>query len=159
MSTHRVPRYVCLCAVRKKSGTIHSGREVPAAMRDITNREDIEMLVGRLYERMMDDPIIGYIFTYYAKIDLEKHLPVISDFWEAVLFQKPVYEGGAQAMNVHLDLNKKIPFKNQHFTRWLYLFHRTIDDLFEGPNAVKAKERSTSIAELMKKRMGVLPDC
>lgn len=128
-------------------------------MRDITNREDIEMLVGRLYERMMDDPIIGYIFTYYAKIDLEKHLPVISDFWEAVLFQKPVYEGGAQAMNVHLDLNKKIPFKNQHFTRWLYLFHRTIDDLFEGPNAVKAKERSTSIAELMKKRMGVLPDC
>lgn len=128
-------------------------------MRDITNREDIEMLVGRLYERMMDDPIIGHIFTYYAKIDLEKHLPVISDFWEAVLFQKPVYEGGAQAMNVHLDLNKKIPFKNQHFTRWLYLFHRTIDNLFEGPNAVKAKERSTSIAELMKKRMGVLPDC
>ena len=130
-----------------------------AAAQDIRNREDIELLVGRLYGRMIDDPIIGYFFTYYAKIDLEKHLPVISDFWEAVLFQKPVYEGGAQAMNVHLDLNKKVQFKNQHFTRWLFLFHKSVDELFDGPNAVKAKERSTSIAELMKKRMGVLPDC
>ncbi|HET7290445.1 MAG TPA: group III truncated hemoglobin [Thermodesulfobacteriota bacterium] len=128
-------------------------------MSDITNREDIELLVRKFYGRMMDDPIIGFFFTYYAKIDLESHLPVISDFWETVLFQKPVYEGGAQAMNVHLDLNKKVKFRNQHFTRWLYLFHRSVDELFEGPNAVKAKERSASIAELMKKRMGVLPDC
>lgn len=129
------------------------------AMKDITSREDIELLIGRFYERMMDDPIIGFFFTYYAKIDLKSHLPVISDFWETVLFQKPVYEGGAQAMNVHLDLNKKVRFKNQHFTRWLFLFHRTLDELFEGPTALKAKERSASIAELMKKRMGVLPDC
>jgi len=129
------------------------------AMKDITKREDIELLIGRFYERMIDDPVIGFFFTYYAKIDLKSHLPVISDFWETVLFQKPVYEGGAQAMNVHLDLNKKVRFKNQHFTRWLFLFHRSVDELFEGPTAVKAKERSASIAELMKKRMGVLPDC
>ena len=127
--------------------------------KDIGSREDVERLIGGFYERMLDDPVIGYIFTYYAKIDLEKHLPVICDFWEAVLFQKPVYEGGANAMNVHLDLNKKIPLKNQHFARWLYLFHRTVDEMFEGPNALRAKERSVSIAELMKKRIGVLPDC
>ena len=128
-------------------------------MKDIANREDIDLLVKRFYGRMMDDPIIGYFFTYYARIDLDRHLPVISDFWETVLFQKPVYQGGAQAMNVHLDLNKKVQFKNQHFTRWLYLFHSSIDELFEGPVADKAKERSDSIAELMKKKMGVLPDC
>ena len=133
--------------------------EINPAMKDITSREDIELLIGRFYERMVDDPIIGFFFTYYAKIDLKSHLPVISDFWETVLFQKPVYEGGAQAMNVHLDLNKKVRFKNQHFTRWLFLFHRTVDELFRGPTALKAKERSASIAELMKKRMGVLPDC
>ena len=128
-------------------------------MKDITNREDIETLIGRFYGRMIDDPIIGFFFTYYAKIDLKSHLPVISDFWETVLFQKPAYQGGAQAMNVHLDLNKKVQFKNQHFTRWLFLFHRSVDELFQGPTAVKAKERSVSIAELMKKKMGVLPDC
>jgi hemoglobin len=132
---------------------------LPTAMKDITNREDIELLVRKFYGRMMDDPIIGFFFTYYAKINLESHLPVISDFWETVLFQKPVYEGGAQAMNLHIDLNNKVKFRNQHFTRWLYLFHRSVDELFDGPNAVKAKERSASIAELMKKRMGVLPDC
>jgi hemoglobin len=128
-------------------------------MKDIKCRKDVELLVGRFYERMMEDPVIGFIFTYYAKIDLKSHLPVISDFWETVLFQNPVYQGGAQAMNVHVDLHKKVPFKNQYFTRWLFLFHRTVDELFQGPTAVKAKERSASIAELMKKRMGVLPDC
>ena len=128
-------------------------------MKDIANREDIELLVSKFYERMMEDPIIGYFFTYYARIDLKSHLPVISDFWETVLFQRPVYEGGAQAMNVHLDLNKRVQFKNQHFTRWLYLFHSSVDELFEGPVAEKAKDRSASIAELMKKKMGVLPDC
>lgn len=126
---------------------------------DIENREDINRLVARFYERMMDDPVIGFIFTFYAKIDLDKHLPVISDFWETVLFQNPVYKGGAQAMNVHMDLNTKVPLKNQYFTRWLYLFNKTIDEHFEGPVADKAKDRAGSIAALMKKRLGVLPDC
>jgi len=108
---------------------------------------------------MMADPFIGFIFTFYAKIDLEKHLPVIADFWETVLFQSPVYKGGAKAMNVHMDLNDKVPLKNQYFSRWLYLFDTTVDDMFEGTVANKAKERANSIAELMKKRLGTLPDC
>ena len=137
--------------------TLQGGTTI--ATGDIKNREDINRLVGRFYERMMDDPVIGFIFTFYAKIDLEKHLPVICDFWETVLFQNPVYKGGAQAMNVHMDLNSKVSLKNQYFTRWLYLFHKTIDECFEGPVANKAKERSDSIATLMKKRLGVLPDC
>lgn len=107
----------------------------------------------------MTDPFIGFIFTFYAKIDLQKHLPVIADFWETVLFQNPVYKGGAKAMSVHSDLNRKIPLKNQYFTRWLYLFHSTVDELFEGTVANKAKDRATSIAALMQKKMGVLPDC
>lgn len=128
-------------------------------MGDISQRKDVERLVGRFYERLMEDPFIGFIFTDYAAIDLEDHLPVISDFWESVLFQKPIYAGGPHAMNVHLDLNRKVRLKNQHFTRWLWLFHKTLDELFDGPNAVRAKERSNSIAEIMKKRIGVLPDC
>ena len=104
-------------------------------------------------------PFIWFIFTFYAKIALAKHLPVIADFWETVLFQKPVYQGGAQAMNVHMNLNKKVPLKNQYFSRWLYLFNTTVDELFEGTVANKAKERAQSIADLMKKRLGTLPDC
>lgn len=127
--------------------------------RDIENRQDVERLVERFYERMMVDDVIGYIFTHYAKVDLETHLPIISDFWETILFERPVYKRGPKAMNVHVDLAKQVPLRKQHFTRWLYLFNTTVDELFTGDCAYKAKTRAISIAETMQKRIGPLPDC
>ena len=126
---------------------------------DITDRGDIDRLIDRFYERMMVDDVIGYIFTHYAKIDLGRHLPIISDFWETILFGSPVYKRGPKAMQVHVDLAKQVPLRNQHFTRWLYLFHQTVDELYEGACADMAKERSSSIAETMQERIGPLPDC
>jgi len=115
--------------------------------------------MARFYERMMVDDVIGYIFTHYAKINLDEHLPILSDFWETILFEKPVYKRGPKAMNVHIDLAKQVPLRKQHFTRWLYLFHSTVDELFSGELALKAKERASSIADTMQKRIGPLPDC
>jgi len=74
--------------------------------RDIRDREDLDKLMARFYERMMVDDVIGYIFTHYAKINLDTHLPILSDFWETILFEKPVYKRGPKAMNVHIDLAK-----------------------------------------------------
>ena len=128
-------------------------------LRDIENREDIDHLMEKFYDRMMDDNVIGFIFTHYAKLDLQAHLPIIADFWETILFQRPVYKRGPKAMDVHFDLNKVIPLRKQHFTRWLYLFHQTIDELYSGTKAGLAKERSISIAKLMQNRIGKLPDC
>lgn len=127
--------------------------------KDIKDRGDVDRLVTRFYERMMVDDVIGYIFTHYAKINLDEHLPIISDFWETILFEKPVYKRGPKAMNVHLDLAKKIPLRKQHFTRWLYLFHTTVDELFSGEQALKAKTRASSIAVTIQKRIGPLPEC
>ncbi len=127
--------------------------------RDIRDREDLDKLMARFYERMMVDDVIGYIFTHYAKINLDEHLPILSDFWETILFERPVYKRGPKAMNVHIDLAKKVPLRNQHFNRWLYLFDTTVDELFAGELALKAKERASSIAKTMQKRIGPLPDC
>ncbi len=123
-------------------------------MNDIETRGDIEELISKFYEKMLKDPIIGFIFTDIAKIDLEEHLSIICDFWETILFTRPVYKRGPEVMNVHHELNKKIPLKKGHFTRWLFLFSTTIDELFEGERAEKAKERADSIAKLMQKRLG-----
>jgi hemoglobin len=130
-----------------------------AELTDIENRQDIDNLMWSFYDRMMVDPVIGYIFTHYAKLDLTSHLPIIADFWETVLFQKPVYKRGSKAMDVHFELNRKVQLRKQHFTRWLYLFHQTIDELYSGTKATLAKERSVSIAKLMQNRLGNLPDC
>ena len=60
---------------------------------------------------------------------------------------------------LYFDLNKKVQLRKQHFTRWLYLFHQTIDELYSGTKATLAKERSVSIANLMQNRIGKLGDC
>ena len=123
-------------------------------MKDIGTREDIELLISEFYSKMLDDIVIGFIFTDIAKINLDEHKSVICDFWETVLFNKPVYKRGPEVMKVHHDLNKKIKLKKGHFTRWLYLFCSAVDELFEGDCANLAKQRAHSIAALMQKRLG-----
>ena len=125
-------------------------------LKDIESREDIENLIARFYERMLDDIIIGFIFTDIAKIDLDEPLPVICDFWETMLFHNAKYKRGPQVLKVHQDLDNKIPLKKGHFRRWLYLFHTTVDGLYEGDRAYLAKERASSIAESMQKRLAII---
>ena len=70
---------------------------------DIQNREDISRLVGTFYARAFEDPIIGYIFTDVARIDLDEHLPVFTDFWETVLFRAGTYKRNALQVHFALD--------------------------------------------------------
>ena len=65
------------------------------ARRDIENREDCERLVRAFYGRALDDPIIGWLFTDVAKLDLEAHVPQIASFWETILLGAQSYGGGA----------------------------------------------------------------
>ncbi|OPZ14298.1 MAG: hypothetical protein BWZ05_02362 [Bacteroidetes bacterium ADurb.BinA245] len=37
----------------------------------------------------------------------------------------------------------------EHFNRWIELFTKTVDDLFEGTNATTIKQRAMSIATVM----------
>ena len=50
-------------------------------MADIETRADCERLVRAFYERALVDPVIGWLFTDVAKLDLEEHVPRITDFW------------------------------------------------------------------------------
>lgn len=122
-------------------------------MKDIENREDIEHFVKSFYEKMLDDMVLGFIFTQIAKVDLEEHIPVICDFWETVIFSTPKYKKGTEILNVHVRLNEKIKLKRGHFVRWLYLFDTTMDDLFRGNNANKAKQKARQIAGSMQKKL------
>jgi len=53
--------------------------------KDIENRTDIEQLVRSFYDKVNTDDTIGYIFNDIAKVNWEKHFPVMFDFWENVL--------------------------------------------------------------------------
>jgi hemoglobin len=123
------------------------GKQLP----DIRGREEVEQLVRAFYEKVLLDPVIGYIFTEVVKLDLEAHLPRMYDFWEFTLFHTGQYRGNP--MQLHVKLNEKEALKEAHFTQWLALFNETVDELFEGPVAFQAKTRAQSIATMMQIRI------
>lgn len=113
--------------------------------KDVLERKDVEDIVARFYAAMLGDSIIGYIFTDIAKIELEHHLPIIVDFWADALFSENSYVGNP--LHKHLDLHKKIPLTPGHFTRWLYLFARAVDEHHSGENAQAMKRRAEMVAK------------
>ena len=120
-------------------------------MKDITTRADIEKLIVAFYEKVKADAVIGYIFTDVVKINWPHHIPIIVNFWEAILLDNPVYT--KNAMEVHYTLNEKEPLTPEHFKKWVALFTETVDEHFEGKTAALAKTRAKSIAGVMQHKM------
>jgi hemoglobin len=80
---------------------------------DIASREDIDALMAAFYSRAMADPVIGYLFTDVAELDLEHHLPVIGDFWESTLFGAGNYSRhGRNPLLIHAALDRKSPLND-----------------------------------------------
>ena len=119
--------------------------------KDIEHRKDIELLITTFYNKVKMDETIGYIFNDIAKVNWEQHLPVMFDFWENVLFYTGAYDGNP--MIIHQHLNRVVPLTNAHFKQWEKLFTETVDGLFDGTNAVLAKQRALSISTVMQMKI------
>jgi len=114
-------------------------------LKDVTNRTDIEKIVATFYDAALKDPIVGFIFTDIANIDLEEHLPIIVNFWSDSVFREQSYSGNP--LGKHLEISQKLPLRPGHFTRWLYLFDKAVDAQFEGVNADLMKSRAEMVAK------------
>jgi hemoglobin len=119
--------------------------------KDIRNRIDIELFVNNFYDRVKTDPVIGYIFTEIAKVNWERHLPVMYNFWENALFYSGTYKGNP--LELHKHLHRVMPLEPRHFDQWIRIFNETIDELFDGSKADLAKERAYSIAQIMQRNI------
>ncbi|MGI8951469.1 MAG: group III truncated hemoglobin [Chitinophagaceae bacterium] len=117
-------------------------------MKDIENRNDIDELMKKFYAKAIPDEVIGYFFTDVTKMDIINHLPIIGDFWESILFDMNKYNG--DPMKIHQKINHLSQFKKEHFERWIMLFTSTVNEMFEGEMAERAKQRARSIATVMK---------
>ena len=93
-------------AGRAPGALSHSER---VTARDIETRADCERLVRAFYGRAFEDPIIGFLFTDVAKLDLEAHVPRITSFWETILLGAQSYGGGA--FRPHAALHAKAPLR------------------------------------------------
>lgn len=130
-------------------------QQAPAPARaDIRSREDCETLVRAFYTRVLTDPVIGWLFTDVAKLDVEEHVPRITLFWETMLLGARTYGGGA--FRPHLELNLKTPLKRGHFERWLYLWRATVHELFTGPVAEAAIDHAERVAAAFSSRLDAI---
>jgi hemoglobin len=84
-------------------------------------------------------------------VNWDKHLPVMYDFWESLLFFTGSYTGNP--MLVHGHLNRAANLTAGHFSEWLKIFTSTVDELFEGEKAELAKQRASSIATVMQLKL------
>lgn len=112
--------------------------------KDILNRTDVEIIVNNFYDKVMKDDLIGLMFEHVV---WAKHLPLMYDFWDNVLFHTGNYTGNP--MVKHILAHTRNPMTTAHFERWLMLFFVTVDESYVGNNATLIKERAKSIGTIM----------
>lgn len=120
--------------------------------RDIADTADLEPLLHDFYAVAFADPLIGPYFTEVAAMELDTHLPRITNFWARALFRDAEYQGNM--FTPHAALHAARPFTAEHFDRWVRLWHAAVDSRYRGPNADRAKIQGERIATAMRRRLG-----
>jgi hemoglobin len=116
--------------------------------KDITTREDIQLLVDKFYDKVKADGLLGPVF---AHVNWPVHLPVMYDFWSSMLLGDQTYTGNP--LQKHLPL----AIRPEHFNQWLSYFKETVNENFAGQKADEAMSRADSIAGIFQFKMGLIP--
>ena len=109
--------------------------------KDITNIEDIKLMVDTFYSNVRKDELIGHIFEEKIGDRWPEHLEKMYRFWQTILLEEHTYSGSP------FPPHKQLPVEKDHFNRWMEIFTKTVDSLFTGKNADEAKLRGKMMAE------------
>ncbi len=116
-------------------------------MKDIENREDLILLVHTFYAQIRQNELLGPIFNAHIKKEQwPAHLEKLTDFWVTALFGVPCFKGNPTMAHRTVDKNLNHSIAQGHFEQWVALWHTTIDALFEGTKANRAKRAANNMA-------------
>lgn len=116
-------------------------------MKLIENRNDIKLLVDRFYIKIRQDVLLGPIFNSHIRHEQwPDHLKTLTDFWETNLFGVARFKGSPTQKHLKVDKNLNYTIDQNHFGRWIQLWFETIDELYEGDLAEKAKYAARKIS-------------
>ena len=113
-------------------------------MREIENARDVHELVQTFYQKVMKDEQLSPFFKH---LNLDEHLPKMEFFWRFVLLDESGYTTSVTDKHMHMRL------KEEHFKRWIFLFNKTLDELFVGEKVELAKQRATLIGWTIQSKM------
>ncbi|WP_289053083.1 group III truncated hemoglobin [Carboxylicivirga marina] len=125
------------------------------AKSNLQTRDDIEKLVRTFYSKVQIDDLLGPFFNKMIKSDeeWEKHYQLLTAFWELNLMDKKGFDGNPARAHNKVDKSFMHSITTKHFDRWVELWTLTIDNLFEGEYADKAKLRAQNMAKGMYKKI------
>lgn len=115
--------------------------------KDIATLEDIKLLVNRFYDNVRKDELLADIFNKKIEDRWPQHLEKMYCFWQTVLLEEHTYYGSPFLPHA------KLPIDAEHFERWLKLFYETVDSLFEGEKATRAKWQGQRMAEMFQSKI------
>ncbi|SDG39046.1 hemoglobin [Pelagibacterium luteolum] len=110
---------------------------------------DIARLVTTFYARAREDEILGPIFNR-AVDDWDHHIEQITDFWSSIMLRTGRYSG--RPLNPHL----RLPIEAEHFDRWLALFEKTANDIFQPEITHEFMIRARRIADNFELAIGTM---
>ena len=108
--------------------------------KDISDIEDIKLLVDTFYGKVREDQLIGPIFNDRIQDRWPEHLSKMYTFWQTVLLGPHTYYGSP------FPPHAQLPVGQIHFERWLELFSTTLNELFYGEVAKEAIWRANKMA-------------
>ncbi len=82
-------------------------------------------------------PFLFYSYDYFSKD---------SQVWETNLFGVSKFKGSPSSKHINVDANLGYYIEQNHFNRWLNLWFETVDELFNGELASRAKESARKMA-------------
>ena len=110
--------------------------------KDIENPGDIRQLVDTFYNSIQQDHLLADIFNGRIGDRWPEHLEKMYRFWQTVLLDEHTYYGSP--FPPHADM----PVEREHFNRWIEIFSATVDGMFEGEKALKAKSQGERMAAM-----------
>ncbi len=118
---------------------------------DIQSHQQVRALVERFYLQLLADERLAPFFDSPQAVF--ERLPLVSAYWDRLLLQQGSYR--RHTMEIHAAIDRRRPFEAGHFSRWLELFEGTVDELYQGPFAERAKGLARRVAGHMGARLGV----
>ena len=107
-------------------------------LRENVEREQIERLVHRFYERVRKDAELGPIFADAIEDDAwPAHLERMVAFWTTILLGRREYLGNPMLAHARVSA-----LRDHHFDRWLAVFAATTEEIFEPPVAASVQQRA-----------------
>lgn len=109
-------------------------------LQDIETLKDIHRLVDAFYDKVRNDQTIGFFFNQRLEGKWEAHHKKLYRFWHTVLLRRPDYFGNPVPVHFNMQL------KREHFDHWLQVWCATVDELYAGTIAERAKFRGKTMA-------------